>query len=401
MTIRKKYTLTAAVLSILIAVTACAAPATSSGSSAADSKTVESIVESEEEKTEEDGEEPAGESDAETGADAEDTDASETESEENAADGENSKAAADEGGKAVASADKSRTAVNRKRAFGPEKDPLDVSIQEPAADVSSEEIVMPQEEVLPAGTGDSSANSIAFMVKQEVKNVEIPYLNYYPRTEQMIENQLQEMASYMEGNQTDAAHFLSRLPRFRYMSQMLDDTDDYYYWGEENEDGEPDGIGMAVYADNCYYYGSFEKGVRSGRGTWFQTFITGSRYSMLNNGILCHSYVGDWADDLPNGKGQEHLDIDLRYLEARVTTNVIGTFRNGLYDGEEYLTTIEPDGNEKDWNGVAKNGVFEAAGTYQRTTAKDLPVCVSTTDSNDYIWILESVNHDQGITGLR
>ena len=400
MAMRKKCVLTAAVLSVLIAATACAAPAVSSGSAEADSKAVESIAENGEEgETAENEEEPSVENDAEAGEGAENADTSEAESEENAEDAEDGKIAED--GTDVASTDRPRTAVDRKRAYGPEKDPLDVSIQEPAEQISSEEIVMPQEEVLPAGTGDSSANSIAFMVKQEVKNVEIPYLNYYPRTEQMIENQLQEMASYMESNQTEAAHFLSRLPRFRYMSQMLDDTDDYYYWGEENEDGEPDGIGMAVYADNCYYYGSFEKGVRSGRGTWFQTFITGSRYSMLNNGILCHSYVGDWADDLPNGKGQEHLDIDLRYLEARVTTNVIGTFKDGLYDGEEYLTTIEPDGNEKDWNGVAKNGVFEAAGTYQRTTAKDLPVCVSTTDSNNYIWILESVNHDQGITGLR
>ncbi len=400
MILRKKYILTAAILSVLLAVTACAAPAVTSGTAGAESKTVESIAENEEEgETAESEEEPSVENEAETGADAEDADTSEAESEENAEDAEDGKTGED--GIDVASTDRPRTAVDRKRAYGPEKDPLDVSIQEPAGQASSEEIVMPQEEVLPAGTGDSSANSIAFMVKQDVKNVEIPYLNYYPRTEQMIENQLQEMASYMESNQTEAAHFLSRLPRFRYMSQMLDGTDDYYYWGEQDKDGAPNGIGIAVYADNCYYYGSFENGVRSGRGTWFQTFIAGSRYSMLNNGILCHSYVGDWAGDLPNGKGQEHLDIDLRYLEARVTTNVIGTFKDGLYDGEEYLTTIEPDGNEKDWNGVAKNGVFEAAGTYQRTTAKDLPVCVSTTDSNNYIWILESVNHDQGITGLR
>ena len=398
MTIKKRYTLIAAVLSVLIAATACAAPAVSTGSAEADTKAVESIEDASEEETEEAS---ADEEAAEEGEEAKDADASDAADKEDAEEAAAGKSA-DDSTKTVASGEKTRTAVNRKRAFGPEKDPLDVRpTEEPASQAAPNEIVMPQEEVLPAGTGDSSANSIAFMEKQEVKNAEIPYLNYYPRTEQMIENQLQEMASYMESNHTEAAHFLSRLPRFRYMSQMLDGTDDYYYWGEENEDGEPDGIGMAVYANNCYYYGSFEKGVRSGRGTWFQTFINGSRYSMLNNGILSHSFVGDWANDLPNGEGQEHLDFDLRYLEARVTTNVIGNFKNGLYDGEEYLTTIEPDGNERDWNGVAKEGVFEAAGTYQRTTAKDLPVCVSTTDSNDYIWILESINHDQGITGLR
>ena len=307
MTIKKRYTLIAAVLSVLIAATACAAPAVSTGSAETDTKAVESIEDASEEETEEAS---ADEEAAAKGEEAKDADASEAADKEDAEEAAAGKSA-DDSTTTVASGEKTRTAVNRKRAFGPEKDPLDVR---------------PTEE-------------------QEVKNAEIPYLNYYPRTEQMIENQLQEMASYMESNHTEAAHFLSRLPRFRYMSQMLDGTDDYYYWGEENEDGEPDGIGMAVYANNCYYYGSFEKGVRSGRGTWFQTFINGSRYSMLNNGILSHSFVGDWANDLPNGEGQEHLDFDLRYLEARVTTNVIGNFKNpqDVYVAEDAIYVADTD----------------------------------------------------------
>ena len=49
MIIKKRYTLIAAVLSVLIAATACAAPAVSTGSAETDTKAVESIEDASEE----------------------------------------------------------------------------------------------------------------------------------------------------------------------------------------------------------------------------------------------------------------------------------------------------------------------------------------------------------------
>ena len=158
MTIKKRFTLIAAVLSVLIAATACAAPAVSTGSAETDTKAVESIEDASEEETEEAS---ADEEAAEEGEEAKDADASEAADKEDAEEAAAGKSA-DDSTKTVASGEKTRTAVNRKRAFGPEKDPLDVRpTEEPASQAAPNEIVMPQEEVLPAGTGDSSANSIA------------------------------------------------------------------------------------------------------------------------------------------------------------------------------------------------------------------------------------------------
>ena len=81
MTIKKRYTLIAAVLSVLIAATACAAPAVSTGSAETDTKAVESIEDASEEETEEAS---ADEEAAEEGEEAKDADASEAADKEDA-----------------------------------------------------------------------------------------------------------------------------------------------------------------------------------------------------------------------------------------------------------------------------------------------------------------------------
>lgn len=250
--------------------------------------------------------------------------------------------------------------------------------------------------------GDAEGVSVAFLVRNpKAKDVDTEYVYGYPRSEQDIEGRLKTMAAYWEEGNLDAIDDIMRMGDMIYVSQQLGGTANYYYYGEENDDGTPDGKGIAIYADNSYYYGSFDEGIRSGDGMWVRIYVDGGTFSKANNGIYFHSYQGTWANNLPNGDGQEHVDCNIDYQEYRVAMNVIGSFRNGYYDGDEYVTTLDADGTYTDWSGTAGNGIWKAAtDSYDKTKYNILPVCVNEKDDENYIWIRGAVNEKQGITGL-
>ena len=54
-------------------------------------------------------------------------------------------------------------------------------------------------------------------------------------------------------------------------------------------------------------------------------------------------YSGQWADDRPNGKGQEHYDYDPEYMNSVdiYLQNIIGVFSEGLYNGSMYVITVD------------------------------------------------------------
>ena len=254
--------------------------------------------------------------------------------------------------------------------------------------------------VLPA-TGNAANSSIAFKVDMEIEEAPVLYSAGFARTEKQIEEQLDELASYWEKYHLDSVDYLVRLPRFRFISQQLAGTNDYYYSGEALPDGTPNGKGVAVYADNCYYYGSFVNGRREGDGTWIQIFTRGGAYSKKNNGIYYHSYAGSFKNDLPDGEGQEHISHDPLYQTRRIATNVIGGFKAGYYHGEEYVLTVDTDGSQKDWTGNAVNGQWQAAADdYQRRTDGEMPVVRNLNEPGDYIWMTAANNQKQGVTGL-
>ena len=65
--------------------------------------------------------------------------------------------------------------------------------------------------------------------------------------------QLQEMMAYWEDNNQQALDDLAKLDRYIAMSWQLKGTTDFYYCGDVNGNGQPEGKGIAVYADNQYY----------------------------------------------------------------------------------------------------------------------------------------------------
>ena len=172
---------------------------------------------------------------------------------------------------------------------------------------------------------------------------------------------LNEALPYFADNKQDAIWDLAHLKRYVKLSSELKNTNQYYYIGDVNGDGQPNGKGLAIYEDNSYYYGDWVAGVKSGTGTWFRFYINEKSKRNAMGVYTAHLYSGEWADDLPDGQGAEHYDIDTSKIIGgeRVIQNVVGGFSRGLYDGELFANTSNNIGKIEEWNGIASNGVFD------------------------------------------
>ncbi len=171
---------------------------------------------------------------------------------------------------------------------------------------------------------------------------------------------LNEALPYFADNNQDAIWDLAHLKRYVKLSSELEGTGQYYYTGDVNSDGQPEGKGLAIYEKNSYYYGDWSDGARSGEGVWFRFYIGQKDETNAMGKYMAHSYSGSWANDLPNGQGAEHYDVDISRLRVRerILQNVVGNFTDGLYDGELYANTVDYTGNVEEWNGVTEKGVF-------------------------------------------
>lgn len=172
---------------------------------------------------------------------------------------------------------------------------------------------------------------------------------------------LKEAYPFFADNNQDAIWDLAHLKRYVKLSKGLEGTGDYYYQGDVDSGGKPHGTGLAIYEKNSYYFGEWSHGTRNGKGTWFRFYINQKNKTNANGIYMSHSYSGDWADNLPNGEGAEHYDVDISKLaptQGRILQNVVGSFKNGLYNGNMYANTVDYTGNVQEWDGIATEGVF-------------------------------------------
>lgn len=173
---------------------------------------------------------------------------------------------------------------------------------------------------------------------------------------------LKEAYPFFADNNQDAIWDLAHLKRYVKLSKGLEGTGDYYYQGDVDGEGRPNGTGLAIYEKNSYYFGQWSHGVRSGQGTWFRYYISQRNKENAMGVYMSHSYAGEWKNNLPNGQGAEHYDVDISKLEPTrkiMIQNVVGNFTDGLYDGEMYANTVDYIGNVQEWDGIAKKGVFQ------------------------------------------
>lgn len=215
-----------------------------------------------------------------------------------------------------------------------------------------------------------------------------------------LPRQMSEMKGYWEAGNMEAVEDLAYLPRYRAASKKLEGTTKFYYYGDTDGDNRPNGIGLASYADNQYYFGEWADGVRSGNGMWIKYYVYDRNAKAADSLYQQHSYSGSWAGDLPNGEGAEHYDLIYENLEAEAgyNSNFIGSFKDGLYHGEMYITNFYGNGNTKEWSGTAKNGVWKALG--EKDKKGQYPVIFEITDPDNYQWMAEKDNKKHGVDGL-
>lgn len=215
-----------------------------------------------------------------------------------------------------------------------------------------------------------------------------------------LSRQMSEMKGYWEAGNMEAVEDLAYLPRYRAASEQLAGTTKYYYFGDTDGKNRPNGKGLAMYTDNQYFYGDWKDGVRSGSGMWIKHYVYDKNAKAKESIYLKHSYTGSWSNDLPNGEGAEHFDYIDENLEANVSynRNYIGSFQNGLYNGEIYITDYYSGGNVKEWSGTAKNGVWQPMG--EKDKKGQYPIIVEKTNPDNYQWMPEKENKNQGIDGL-
>ena len=208
------------------------------------------------------------------------------------------------------------------------------------------------------------------------------------------QKQLSDLMEYWSQNNMDAVNDLVCLDRYEAMSASISGND-FSYYGEKDISGEPDGTGIAVYAQDQYYYGSWSKGVRSGKGEWYQFYPKDSA-----NVVTQHMYSGEWINDLPDGAGQEHYDFDLDKMDAVsfYPQNVIGNFTGGYYNGQMYVITQDKSGNTTEWYGTCNSGVWSALGNSD--LQKKIPVLYQANQKDHYIWMADAANKNYRVENM-
>lgn len=221
----------------------------------------------------------------------------------------------------------------------------------------------------------------------------------YSKVEFNRDEQLKEMMTYWADNNQKALDDLAKLDRFIAMSWRLKGSDDFYYYGDRNAGGLPEGKGIAVYADNQYYYGDWKNGERSGNGTWIHYHI---HFDDNKTDLYTyHQYTGGWAEDLPFGEGSEHYDYNVSLFKERegYDTNRIGSYAGGLVNGEFYITSLFSDESIKEWNARGEKGSWSYL-TELKDAKGNRPVYVEIENPENYTWIHPRQNVNIGVPCL-
>ena len=232
---------------------------------------------------------------------------------------------------------------------------------------------------------------------------------YQPKTMKQRtteDGQMEELYEYWDEYRLDAVADLVRLERIQKISQELEGSNKYYYYGSTDHLGRPLGKGLAIYEDNTFYFGEWKDGLREGKGMWLQVAIYTEENKNANLGLIEHSYNGQWKKDLPNGEGQEHFSYDYEVLKEDYLSygfclaNVLGTFKDGYYDGEMYIMTVDERGNTTDWLGNCSKGVWEPFMTGNTTDAVWESYEKDEQGNSSYHYLYPKENEGYGIYGL-
>ena len=113
-------------------------------------------------------------------------------------------------------------------------------------------------------------------------------------------------------------------------------------------------------------------------------------------------YSGQWSDDRPNGKGQEHYDYDPEYMNSAdiYLQNIIGVFSEGLYNGSMYVITVDKNSNTIEWDGVCNKGTWNAAPGANKDSKGRIPVLSNRLDKDNHMYMTEEGAKNNGVSTL-
>ncbi len=219
--------------------------------------------------------------------------------------------------------------------------------------------------------------------------------NIYRRVKYNVDTQLYEMYEYWFAGNLEAVRDLAHLERFEAMSYALSGSNDFFYYGEKDSEGRPQGMGLAVYANSQYYYGSWSQGKRQGSGTWINFY---PNYNV--NVVKEHLYYGNWNEDLPDGEGQEHFDYVTEYMNSEdiYLQNAIGGFSQGKYNGDMYVITVRQDGDTTEWDGTCEGGDWEEVPYAAIDKKGRIPVLTDREDSENHIYMTRNGAKANGVS---
>ena len=209
--------------------------------------------------------------------------------------------------------------------------------------------------------------------------------------------QMQEMYTYWADGNTEAVRDLAHLERFEAMSYSLSGSNDFFYYGDTTGDGVPNGTGLAVYAGDQYYFGEWSEGVRSGNGTWFSFYPNYSQYVVKE-----HMYTGEWASDLPNGQGQEHYDYVSEFMNNAdiYLQNAIGGFKDGYYNGDMYIITVNKNGDTSEWDGTCNSGTWDQVLHAAIDNKGKIPVLSLRENTENHVYMTKEGLKNNGVSGI-
>ena len=173
--------------------------------------------------------------------------------------------------------------------------------------------------------------------------------------------QLEQLIPLFEANDMEGLAALVGSETFTALSAAAPEGG--VYTGDR-DGGLPSGMGVAVYPDQFYYYGSWENGHRAGSGKWF--YLTESQAGL---------YVGEWANDKPNGAGSIYTK-NIRDLSdsgdgsTAISTTTQTTFKDGLYSGQVHEVWKMNTGDTHDWIITAVDGVYQPISVSDKVKAR-------------------------------
>ena len=273
---------------------------------------------------------------------------------------------------------------------GSSTDASDISSTESSADSTAATSSSVTSEYIDTADNSVSGNSFYATNTAVLKDV-------YKGIKYDVKSQMQEMYTYWADGNTEAVRDLAHLERFEVMSYSLNGSSDFFYYGDTTGDGLPNGTGLAIYANDQYYFGEWSEGVRSGKGTWISFYPDYSKYVVKE-----HMYSGEWAGDLPSGQGQEHYDYVYENMNSAdiYLQNAIGGFKDGYYNGDMYIITVDKDGNTSEWDGTCNAGTWDQV-LYAAVDSKGkIPVLSRKDDKERHVYMTEDGARENGVSGI-